>query len=123
MMRRHPRLGAQIFKIYPGWGRTHRRHCRNKHHRQFAGKGFDDEFGGIGRDSRVTPRDNLNAIYVLSRLIGVDYRHQRLHAFKVIDYQSDTRRVFQRNLARQTPRDADVAKVIDDAAKNIAGER
>ena len=118
----NPRLGTQVFKIDPNRLRFRCCHRLLKCNRNLAGKSFNDKFGRINEVGIVTPCDDFHTLHGLRVYIVDDGGNENLKSNQVIDDQPHAHSMFIAELPRQSPRDTDIAEVIDDTAENIAGQ-
>ena len=102
-----------------GNGRTFRQR-RKRGIWQFAGKGRDDHVGDvIAEDERCRPVAHRDTLLRLDGKAGVDGRAEFTEADEIIRPQTHFQAMLGRQLASQSPADADIAKIIDDAAEDI----
>lgn len=110
-----PSLRAQVFEVDPDrFGST----CGHVSHVQIwqrAGEGFNDHVCGNHNRIVLRPRKYLHGMG--GRITG-----DALKAHQIVDEQPCANAILIRQLTRQSPRHADVAEVIDDPAKDIAGK-
>lgn len=58
---------------------------------------------------------------LLSTAQNIDRRFQLSKTVEVIDKQTNDQPVFRCKLPREPPRNTDIAKIVNDATKNVAG--
>ena len=113
-----PGFGTEVFKIDPD--AMFCGHALDKAFGRVTGEGFDHDFVGlqVGRfDSPVHQVDAPNDLPILRRVdAGFDFGE----AVQVVDPQAHVVAAGHiRQLPRQAPADADIAKIVDDRTENI----
>ena len=115
----NPGFGAQVFEIDEnGWRCTH---ALKKTGRGFARKRSDDKRGGfnVGLFVGLWPAPDIDAGKRLGRSVRIEAWFDPGEGRQVVNPEPDLPMKLRSQLARQSPCDADVAKVVDDAAENV----
>jgi hypothetical protein len=117
----YPRFRREIFEVDPCRRARPRGHRRLKPSGNLAAECFDDDVTWRYIGKRIAPAAHRHAGRSLRIKRYVKRGTQACKRFEIVDPKPHADFMFRRELPRQPPAHADVAVVIDDAAKNIPG--
>ena len=115
----NPVFGAEIFQVEPQRGSLTLGHGGYIGGWQIAREGLDDHIGGLGTGPLGWPLFDGNAAQALLIEVGIGLRAERAEGIQIIDPEADGHILLGDQLARQAPSHPDIAKVIDNTAKDV----
>ncbi|KPY51940.1 Uncharacterized protein ALO47_05041 [Pseudomonas syringae pv. ribicola] len=114
-----PLFGAEVVEIQPYRTRRALQHRVGISRWETTRKGLDHAFRNLGTHPLFRPEADLNTFMPLLRDLSICLRTQASECRQIIDPQTYLQPMLGDQLASQSPCHADVAVVVDDAAKNV----
>ena len=114
-----PLLGAEVFEVDPARLRLRRRHREHVRLGRIAAEGLDDDIGDALDVEGVADALDLDLLELLHVVGGIDLGAQLREHGEVVEPEAHALAVLARDLAREPPRHADVAEVVDDTAEDV----
>ena len=120
-----PFLGAQSLQIKPLRSRIALRHRGDIALRNIATEKFDDDVGDLARRERQfavglpAPMTHRNTIEMLNLRFERNVRADAPKRLQIVHPQGGRDMVLLPELLCQTPANADIAKIVDDMAKQV----
>ncbi len=115
----HPSLGAEIFQVDPDWFGRALGHGQFERLGKMTGKRLDHHVTRVDRRKIGMPAAYFDTGKLLQVQRWIDCRINVVETDQIVHPQAHPQTMLGSQLASQSPRDADIAEIVDNGAEDV----